>query len=157
MSFYATIEGVIQYSRQEDFDAAVKILADGQWLQEGYLVAETGGRISEDPDIDAGARRVSIPWALHRNLARVLGKGRLFRGGMGKVVWTSTDGTFEAGVIRDGEEQIYDLVEWGRRNVGDPPDVDQSPEAYVQWQGEVEQTFFDRFGTPRYPSESAVA
>jgi hypothetical protein len=145
MSFYATIQGSIRYDKQQDFDAAMELLVRGQWMKDGRLVREDDRPISDGPDADPEARTLRIPRAHYRNLAWALGEGDLFQGGQGKVVWTSTDGTFSAGVINNGKEDAYDLIQWGTPKLGEPPDVDTSPEAYAYWQNEVEQAFFAAF------------
>jgi hypothetical protein len=144
MSFYATISGSIHYERQEDFDAALQLLKSGKWVNDnGCFVDETNETFGERPDIDHDARNIRIPLGYHRNLAHHLDE--LFRGGTGKVVWTSTDGVFEGGVIVDGKKTSYDLTQWGREKVlgegEEEPDAEENFDEYCKYQSEVEGAF----------------
>lgn len=90
MSFYATIAGEAVYEKQEDFDAAVKTLTDGDWVKDRVFLDEEGAvvRVDDGQDIIPTERRIVIPLAHWRNLARLLNKGQdcydlygwLFRG-----------------------------------------------------------------------------
>lgn len=147
MSFYATIAGAIKYDAQADFEAAVGILKDDGWLDdEDYLVDEVGSRITEHkPNVDHRKRAIRFPLENYRNLARVL--ENLFRGGTGKVVWASTDGCFDGGVIVDGKETAYDLQTWNQSKGGDPPpDVDTQLDEFIQWQEQIQEAFFRQLG-----------
>ena len=92
MSFYATILGTIRYETRKAFNSAVGLLDDGSWLRDGFILNEIDRKISDQADVDAKALTIRIPFHLHRNLTSRLDK--LFIGGKGKVVWTSTDGCF---------------------------------------------------------------
>lgn len=124
MSFYATIHGEIAYEKREDFEAAVKILDEGGWIKDGKFIDECGEVIS-GKDIHEESRVINIPYFCHRNLSRVLNE--LFIGGKGEVIWTSTDGCFDGGVIRNGIEEYHDLRKWAADN-NDTLNVESVPE-----------------------------
>jgi len=144
MSMYCTISGSISYEKQEDFDKALSLLQVGGWLKDGFILDEMGTRISEEADVDISGRAIRIPLFHYRNLGGFLDK--LFVGGKGEVIWTSTDGCFDGGFIIDGKEISYDLTKWAKENMpeedADPPDENDF-DSYCEWQQEVEQTFFE--------------
>jgi hypothetical protein len=151
MSFYATIQGEIKYAKQEDFDAAVNLLEKNDYLKGDFITDECGDVISDQysPDIDRKNLSINIPYALHRNLARFLENDKLFKGGTGEVVWTSTDGVFSAGVItktseNDYHEEATELTTWGRKFVdANVPDFEKDFDDFCVWQSAVESAFFD--------------
>ena len=152
MSTYCTIGGLIHYEKEEDFQAALAILKEGWLDDEGYMLTEDEHRIDEvEPSVDAVERDIFIPLFHYRNLGYVLND--LFKGGKGKVIWTCTDGCFEGGVIVDGKETHYDLEKWAAEGENmefeedrTPPDVEKEFDDYCEWQGEVEQAFFEMMG-----------
>ena len=144
MSFYATIAGQIKYKKQEDYVAAKEFLEKGGWIDdEGYFVDENGFRISEEQNL--GSNQITIPTFHYRNLSYILNKP--FIGGKGLVVWTSTDGCFQAGIIKNGVERCIDLEEWAKeQNLESPPekfDNDQYWQDFSDWQQEIEMAFFE--------------
>lgn len=153
MSFYATIDGEITYRDQAALDAVVKMLTDGGWFRESNFVDETGGVIHEhESDIDG--LTLNIPWAVHRNLTYAF-KQMLAGAVSHHIVWSSTDGCFEGGVLKDGSEPggrsevTYDLVKWAKDNMdeedADPPSVDDH-ENYSEWQVTVQNAFHEEMG-----------
>jgi len=146
MSTYATIVGHYVYQNKADYDNAIKMLTDDGWLRDRHITDECDDNISadDDPDTDDQAMEIRIPLALHRNLNRALDE--LFKGATGEVVWASTDGMFDGGVITDGKEKAYDLAEWAKTEKMDPaPDPDSDFQGYCDWQGQVEEAFFEQF------------
>lgn len=153
MSFYATISGTLTYETDEAFDNAVKMLVNGEWIdEEGFFMDETGAMISGDEgdDIDKENRTIGIPFSFYRGLSGLLctkcfdDKPGLLAGSKGKIVWTSTDGCFSGGVIIDGVEKTYDLEKWNEENGGEnPPDIEQDFDAYCAWQTDIEVDFFN--------------
>ena len=146
MSTYATIVGHYVYQNKADYDNAIKLLTEDQWLRDGHITDERGANISDDddPDTDDQAMEIRIPLALHRNLCAVL--DALFKGATGKVVWTSTDGMFDGGVIKNGKEKTYDLEEWAKiKKMTPAPNPDADFQGYCDWQGQVEEAFFETF------------
>ena len=78
------------------------------------------------PDIDYKKLNIEIPWFSYHNL--VMHLDNLFAKGKGKgrVVWASSDGDFEGGVIIDGKETVYNLAEWAKINgIEEPPHEDE--------------------------------
>jgi len=145
MSLYTTIQGKIAYQTEESFQKSLKILTDGGWLDGVFIIDECGEDISKNPNIDTKEKTIEIPLGLHRNLSYVL--DQLFSGGIGKVVWASSDGCFEGGVIENGIETLYDLQEYSLKEgtEADIPNFNDDFDKYCQWQSEVEQDFFEEF------------
>jgi hypothetical protein len=145
MSLYYTIAGGIQYERQEDFDAAVRLLEDGLWLKDDHFISDTDEQVTEDaPNLDRENWMIQIPMFVYCKLGNVLND--LFRlGGKGRVVWTCTDGFFEGGVIVDGEETVYNLEQWSEENMPESDQPDTEAEEYCQWQEEVESRFLEKY------------
>ncbi len=146
MSFYATISGQLTYDTAEDFARAVELLRNGGWVdEEGYFVDETGHRFEnqQQPALDAEHRRITFPYmGFHRNLAYAL--NRLCAASQGRVVWTSDDGCFEGGVIDDGKEEVFDLVEWGKDH-GYPdaewPEDEEPGDDFFEMRADIEESF----------------
>lgn len=151
MSFYATMQGEIQYPDRESFDTIVDQLKVAGWMdKEGYFTDECGTRVNmfepEHPDIDIEGLIIGIPLCHYRNLSWV----EFFTSGAkGNIVGTSTDGCFEGWTIENGEEVGYDLEKWAAENLeGDdalPPDDPEDFENLCIWQQVVEQEFFADF------------
>jgi hypothetical protein len=140
MSFYATIQGSISYEKAEHFEAALKVLKDGGWLNDkNKFVDECGNDISDVDDVSVNDRQIDIPCFCHRNLARVL--ERLFLGGDGKVVWTTTDGDFGAGIVTPEGDEAVDLVKWAKEHDMAPPECDPCSDEYTEWMNDVEMEF----------------
>lgn len=142
MSQYCTIGGSIGYERQEDFDNAIHLLEVGGWLKDGFMVDELENRICDTSDVDISRKAFCIPVYHYHNLGGLL--QNLFKGGKGEVVWTTTDGDFQGGVIVNGQETLYDLEVWAKENMEEenslpPDDIAELDE----WQQEVEQEFFE--------------
>ena len=76
------------------------------------------------PDIDYKKLTIEIPWFWYHNL--IMHLDNLFAKGKGKVVWASSDGDFEGGVIVDGKETVSNLAEWAKSNgIEEPPNEDE--------------------------------
>jgi len=158
MSFYATMQGQVQYLYRQHFDEVVKLLQDGLWMDEyGFFLDECGGKIYEEngPNINHETLVIDIPYAHHRNMSRV----DFFVNDdvKGIVMGTSTDGCFCGWIITDGTEKSYDLEKWAKDNLVDPEDaIAPKEEDYkdssdhfqnlIEWQAMVEQEFHSDFG-----------
>lgn len=151
MSTYFTMTGQITYQDRADFNNAVRFLQDNKWMDDkGFLHSEAmTHNLTETPNIDPIALVLTIPLFLYRNLGYKDNLNVLFKGGTGKVVWTSTDGCFEGGVVTEDKETHHDLEKWWdeQGDDGEPkPDPDEDIDGYTQWQQEVEEAFFDTYG-----------
>ena len=81
------------------------------------------------PDIDYKKLTIEIPWFSYHNL--VMHLDNLFANGNGKVVWASSDGEFEGGVIVDGKETVYNMTEWAKSNgIEEPPNEDEDEDEH---------------------------
>ena len=120
---------------------------------EGFFLDELGNRLEIEPeagpDIDQQERAITIPVFHYKSLAYLLDD--ILPGSKGVVIWTSTDGCFEAGVYTDGMEKTYKLEDWVKsqefsaEELDPQPNMETSPEDWFQWAGEVEQLFFEEF------------
>ena len=152
MSLNATLEGRITFRSDADYDAAVAALRQGPWLdEEGRFLDE--GRDVVDPAgrVDAVSRSITIPFAVYRDLIRLIGVVTpLFSTATGRVVWTCLDGGLtRAGVftIADGAvvcDVEIELEPWGAEHLADPtPDEADDPEAYLEWVARAESAWLD--------------
>ncbi len=146
MSTYFTVCGQLKYKSPEALNEAKKFLVGIQQMNEdGFFLDELNNPISDKSDIDG--LFLDIPQFHYRNLARYVDE--MFKGATGKIVWTSTDGMFDGGVIVDGAEICYDLRKWALDNgefETDIPDFDKEFDEYCEWMAEVEQDFFEQNG-----------
>lgn len=162
MSFYATIQGEVQYSDDDSFNSMVARLKDrGHMDEEGFFLTESGDRVREKPednipyssDIDADTRSINIPCFCYRNLSRLdffAYDGEKFQG-KGTIIVTSTDGCFDGWEIVDGIQEYFDLTEWAAENMEDdekfPPNKENFDskddwfQHYIEWQNRVECEF----------------
>lgn len=142
MSQYCTVGGYIEYNSKDDFEKALNLLTEGGWVIGQNFVSETDDLLSEVPDIEN--QTITIPIYHYKNLAGIL--DALFDGGTGNVVWTTTDGDFQGGVINEIGETLYNLEDWARKEMADEfMEFSEEPD-YAEWQQEVEQAFFEDFG-----------
>lgn len=154
MSFYATLQGSLTYPDLESFQAMVKELTDGGWLDsEGYILEETEDRVSPEggPNASVESLSIDIPCWHYRNLSRINFFNKA--GVRGYIVGTSTDGCFSGWFIEDGVEENYDLTVWASENLeGDDrtepnraeyDDDDDYQENLNEWQGLVEREFIE--------------
>lgn len=140
MSFYVTLEGSLVYEKQADFDRAIEALKP--WLNEkNIFVGEDDEPITEESTIDE--KTIYIPYYHYRNITRVFNS--LIPGNKGWMVWTSTDGCFEGGAIREEVETTYDLNEWGKENIEEEAPDTEDHENWCEWANEVEQCFNEEF------------
>lgn len=142
MSFYARMEGEVQYPDAETFWKMYKTLRQGFWLEpEGYFLDEAGSRFNEKPNVDFDQRIIRIPHASHRNLAHI----KFFLpGAKGKIIGTSCDGCFVGWITTPSGERHFDLIVWADEELGEePPDPENEFDDYCEWQNEVENNFFD--------------
>ena len=151
MSFYATISGEITYPNQEELDKAVKCLTDNGWMKDGKFVDECENDIVDNSSVYG--LTLTIPYAHYRNLSRAIGDSAveglpsITKGTKCLVVWSSTDGCFDGGVIEDDKETCYDLDKWGTENVGETQgDWDEHFQERCDWQNDVEVAFHEEFG-----------
>lgn len=150
MSFYATIAGEIRYPNRDVFDKVVKLLTEGSWVEGRKFVDECNNVITDYQanaldDIRPEALVISIPFFCHRNLARHLED--VMHNATGLIIWSSTDGCFEGGILRDGVEKTFDLTKWAaEQKLDEPPDPEDTPDEYCEWMNEVEQEFHDWAG-----------
>ena len=142
MSFYATMAGKLQYRTKEAYDNAVKVL--GPWIHHKNIMHEDGVVTKDRENLDPVKLTIEIPLCNYRNLFGVIHQA--FRGATGKIVWTSTDGVFDGGVVIDGCNRIYcDLEVWNNAAGGDPaPDYEEDCDDYCAWQDKVEQAFWNQ-------------
>lgn len=155
MSTYITAEGTLQYKNREDFLAAKKILEDGGWLKNGFIVDECNDRLSfsDVPDVDEKGLQINIPFGLHRNLGWVLVADKVLKGNTGFISYTCTDGCCEAGEICGEKEEHFDLEKWAKENgYGDPPAIDAEDDEenqrqcdeFAEWLSDVEFGFMGK-------------
>jgi len=142
MSFYATMQGQVQYLYRQHFKEVLGECKDRIFEEEG-------------PNINHETLVIDIPYAHHRNLSWV----EFFVNDdvKGIVMGTSTDGCFCGWIITDGTEKSYDLEKWAKDNLVDPEDaIAPKEEDYkdssdhfqnlIEWQAMVEQEFHSDFG-----------
>lgn len=148
MAINATIVGRIEYATDAAFDAAAEAVRP--WLDaQGRFVDEGDDVVPPGVGLDRAARRITIPFAIYRNLIRLVAADTpLFVDGVGRLIWTCTDGLSSAGVFAvtaDGviDEEV-DLDAWGAATLPDPmPDPTDAPDEYADWQAEVEAAWLD--------------
>lgn len=166
MSFYATMQGELEYPDEESFERVESILRSGDWIDsEGFFTDENGNRHTDHPDfranVDRARRTIYIPFAVYRNLSQVdfflnkpsNGLPQQVSTVKGHIIGTSTDGCFTGWFIEDGEETSYDLEKWATEHLqGDAAVVpkeedfasfDEFNENQHAWQNVVQQAFFD--------------
>jgi len=152
MSFCATIQGDITYPDQEHLDAALEMLGkdveDG-WIKGDKFVDEAGSIVCDNGEPDIDGLTLHIPLGCYRNMFRVL--DAITEDTESTVVWTSTDGCFEGGVLTNDKKEYLDLEEWAKENDMKPPvEIDKSSDddwqEYSDWQTEVEDAFHETFG-----------
>lgn len=143
MSFYATLAGFVHYSDKEKFDEAVKLLKDGDWVDDdGFLLDENNSPVDpRQKTIREKKLTLVIPYGYYRNFNRVIYK--LPEGWTGKIVGASTDGVTAGWVIVDGKQTDTDLIEWGNADNMEEncPDPDTETEEYVSWLNECADLF----------------
>lgn len=142
MSFYARMEGEIQYPNTQTFWKMYKILRQGFWIDpEGYFLDEAGSRLSEKPNIDFDQKIIHIPHASHRNLAHV---DFFLSQTTGKIIGTSCDGCFIGWITTPKIDQHFDLMTWANSELNEiPPNPETEFDDFCEWQCEVENDFFD--------------
>lgn len=164
MSTYASVGGTIRYNSREAFDKAMALLTS-HWLdKDGKFHSEyNSGAINDEQCIFPDDLRIVIPEAYYRNLENFI--PTLFENGVGRVVWTSTDGQFVGGVYTRREKSdklqdvLYSLEDWFKSQVSPEdttnpesedyiPNVETEFEEYCQWQEEVQNDFFEEFSNP---------
>ena len=125
MGMHAEICGKINYQNLESLKTAVKQLEKGGWITKDHFTDDSGNYIDDEmPDIDYKKLTIEIPWFWYHNL--IMHLDNLFAKGKGKVVWASSDGDFEGGVIVDGKETVSNLAEWAKSNgIEEPPNEDE--------------------------------
>jgi hypothetical protein len=152
MSFYARMQGVIQYPTKKSFYSVYKTLRLGYWCDpEGYFLDEGGNQLSEHPTIDFKNLKIQIPNAYHRNLAH----HEFFRdGSSGVLIGTSTDGCFMGWIETEERELHYDLTAWAEEILKetDIPDYNKDFDDYCEWQSYIEEEFFNFYATKFYPT-----
>jgi hypothetical protein len=134
MSYYSNIQGEFYFETQEDFEKFKNNKSLKDWM--------------ESFEVDEKKREVKIPSDTYRNLGRYL--DALETSNMkGMVIWTSTDGGFEGGVIIDGESTNFELYDWASENYDrDCPDGDDEDDNYDEvdeWMTEVVDAFVDSY------------
>jgi hypothetical protein len=144
MSFYATVEGNLSYEKREDFNRAIEAL--GGWINSSDIfIGEADEQVTSNSTIDKKHLTIYIPYFHYRNITRVF--DQVIPGSKGWIVWTSTDGCFEAGVIRDSVETTYNLEDWAKDNIEESkPNQDDEWENWTEWANEVEMAFNEEFG-----------
>ena len=125
MGMHAEICGKIHYQNLESLKTAVKRLEKGGRITKDHFTDDCGNYIGDEmPDIDYKKLTIESPWFWYHNL--IMHLDNLFAKGKGKVVWASSDGDFEGGVIVDGKETVSNLAEWAKSNgIEEPPNEDE--------------------------------
>ena len=145
MGTYCTIQGQIEYSSQEKLQEAIGILQAGGWMKDGKFIDNRGETVDKTNKLDYKDKALTIPFCLYRNLNSVLRD--ITRNTKCKVTCTCTDGCFKGSVIIDGEETLYDLVEWAKENLPEEmmpePDLDTDFEDHCEWLNDTECYFHD--------------
>jgi len=147
MSVYITMQGDMTFPNKEAYDKAVGLLVEGGWMKEGFLIDECGDKMgnTEDDFPAACSKSLSItfPFGLYRNIGALIDLIR--KGTKGRIVWTTTDGGFQGGVISDGEEALTDLEKWGKEQKIEyqREDGESDAEANCQWANMVEFAFHE--------------
>lgn len=145
MSVYATIQGEAKFTDRQKFHDVIKWLSCmRKWS------CRPIGRDDGEVDIDEDDLTIRIPLGCYRNLVGFLFEIRK-KSETCYIVWTSTDGNFEGGVIAKeyGEtvDKQVDLTEWATNPnhlILAPDNTDFSEEnlqKYCDWQLEVENEF----------------
>lgn len=146
MSFYATVQGDITFPTKEALDKVVQQFTDGGWMKDGNFIDDSGDAVTEGRS-DIEGLTLYVPLATYNKLTwhfNDLTEGAsVFR-----LVWSSTDGCFEGGVLQDGHEEVaYDLKEWAKKNMPeedeDEPDADYQPDEFCEWMNDVECAFHE--------------
>jgi hypothetical protein len=132
MSFYATIQGEIRYEKNEDFVIARDFLRNN-----GYVI--------ENNMIDYVNKTIYIPYGYYKNLSEYI--VALFKGGVGRVIYTSSDGVLEGWVVIDGKEENYDLKKWAEETLEkkEIPDPDKDFDAFCEWESRIEEDFHNYY------------
>ena len=141
---HAEIRGKINYQNIESLKTAVKQLEKEGWITKDHFTDDSGNYIDDEmPDIDFKKLTIEIPWFSYHNL--VMHLDNLFANGNGKVVWASSDGEFEGGVIVDGKETVYNLTEWAKSNgIEEPPNEDEDEDSMdPDFESEVIDAFME--------------
>lgn len=144
MSFYAHLEGEINYDNQKNFDSVVNRLKEGGWIKGNRFVDECGEVIGwsdgDFEDIDEKNLIINIPNSCHRNLSRV---DFFPAGATGWIVGASTDGCFKGWIIEDGNETDVDLNDWAMENIQEkePEDFNES----CEWRNMVIENFMSLY------------
>ena len=144
MGMHAEIFGKINYQNIESLKTAVKQLEKGGWITKDHFTDDCGNYIGDEmPDIDYKKLTIEIPWFSYHNL--VMHLVNLFANGNEKVVWASSDGEFEGGVIIDGKGTVYNLAEWARSNgIEEPPHEDEDKDSIdPDFENEVINAFME--------------
>jgi len=146
MSVYITMNGSLQFPNTEALEKAVKLLTDGGWMKDRFMVDENGDKYGHEEDDlpDVNGLFLDLPFGLYRNFPIE----HLSPGTKGRVVWTCTDGEFQGCVISDGVETLYDLEKWGKEQKieYEPEDGEDEPAIQCEWQRLVEFAFMETFG-----------
>src|SRR5262249_6672391 len=139
VSFYATITGSAHYPTKEAIDVALTRLRKHGWMndQNDFVDERNRPLVPDRAPATVEGLTLHVPWTLYRNLASYLDE--ILAGSKHKIAWTSTDGTYAAGVLIDGNETEFDLEEWAAEHVG-PPDEGEEDGHY--W-AEVEFEFIN--------------
>ena len=144
MSFYATMQGNVKHPTKASFEEIVAKLRKTGYLKGNKFVDECGYIILDngEPDILPESLTILYPLGYYRNLTYSL--SMLMKDAKGLIVWTSTDGCFDGGILRDDEHEVTkDLTVWAEeKGFESPPCIDDFDE-YVEWTNMIEQEFHD--------------
>lgn len=144
MSRYCRMEGQLFFNNEESFNQCVQTLKMGHWLNDkDQFIDETGFPITEDANVDHRHLVIAIPHFTYRNLCNI---NFFLPGTKGQVIGTTTDGDFTGWAQTEKCTQTFPLDLWAEEHVDDEmPDVETDFDAYVEWQCEVENYFFDYY------------
>lgn len=145
MSVYATIRGELKFNSKESFEKAKAILEEGGWIEDSHWRDEVGEDLG--PAYQEDQLRIEIPQFYHRNLLHILDQLTALSSYY-DILWASTDGMFDGGVISSGENTTVKLEEWAKNNGIEKPDQMEDDQGgmsddALNWQEEVIQAFME--------------
>jgi hypothetical protein len=143
MSTYTTMQGELTFPTLRDYQAAVKQLQDGRWMDaEGFFLDDVGHHAHDEAATAPDSLTINIPYSLYRNIDAAIGD--ISEGASGYIVSTCTDGCFDGAIYRDGKWTNCDLEDWAKKQPGRmAAPADQESDAYLEWLNDIEQDFFD--------------
>lgn len=144
MSFYATLQGFIQFKNHKQLEATVKSLKEKHFMDEtgNYFINERNQKMTRNKVVNVEQRRLTIPLGYYRNLSRTL--ENILSQANGRLIGTSTDGVLLGWIVDNDKATEFDLRKWWIEQGNDEskiPDVDANFQAYCNWQAKAETAF----------------